>query len=591
MKIIKPDEPNSNLRQALENLETFTRQLEKEIVPNLSHFAVMEGKLIALPAVPLKKRIALAYQNIISPQLDKQSAVLDEILNSSDVIKSYFPLIQVMEEGSPEQKKFAAYAKGAIVRFNAALDEAANLPPSWQQKIVCFLYEKSGLLIGDRLVKIDLPQKACLHIDFPPQTLPIPGAPKNYSTLSNEMIAGSAEKISLLRELVIPAFQVQQQTLELYYMKIIALLERNKLFSTVEARALVLKTPTTLSLDKEAQLLTISQQLIPLPGQLIEVSASFHKDKRTLNFSIFQSDNLSTQSIQTGFPHPLQHHGWALSESLIPKYLHRPNRLQHFPALFLTKGQIAQALLPNGSLVGKARVILRQKRQIFEEHKHEFLDYHKKLALAIVGASSTPERDHLDQINHSIDNFFNVLSDHLAPYDFLSEIHHKMMTELITLPHAELERAWLRGEIESAEEAQQLLDAEMKSAQAMWREQIEKANDGAERHSSTYSLAMSEIFLLPIQQLILQQCSEIMRTSPPVLCLFAKKLQVALYLQLWEFQHELSLDPQETDFFCRLSRLLEDDITLFKATDLNSLPWTAVTVAQELEAYYKGRNA
>ncbi len=432
----------------------------------------------------------------------------------------------------------------AIERFNHILDEAANFPPSWQQRIVCFLYEKSGLLIGDRLVRIDLPQKTCLHIDFPHPSPENSRTKKNYSTHANDTIAGAVEKVSHLRELVIPTVQVQRQTLELYFMKIINLLETNKLFSKLEARSLVLKTPTHITLDNEAQQLTISQQLTPLPGQLVEVSATFQKDKRTLNFSIFQSDNISTQSIQTGFPHPLQHHGWALPEILIPKHLHRPGRLQHFPSLYLCKKQIAQALLPHGSLVEKARSFLRKKREVFEEHRKEFLSYHKNLALAIAENST-----YLDDVKRQhIIFFFDALVDHTAPYDVLSTTHHQMM-QMITLSYNQLEKAWLRGEINDLEAAQKLLNNEMMNSQINWLNQIDQVNNEVEKASLYYCHAMGHVLSLPAQQLIMQQNSEIMENAPPVLSLFAKKIQTALYLQLWEFNHELSLDPKDTDLF------------------------------------------
>lgn len=387
MKVTNPDEPNEILKQALENLETFAKQIKKELIPNLSNLKVQQGKVIAFPTISTKKKISIAFQNIICSAVNEQSAVLDEILRSSDVIKSYFPLIQVMEEGTPEQKKFAAYAKSAIELYNHVLDEAANTPPSWQQKIVSFIYKKSNLLIGDRLVKIDLPQNAHIQIHFP-DALPVSGGYKNnYSTSISNVADDAAEKISQLRDQVIPSLQAQRQTLELYNMKIIALLERNQLFSKIEARNLVFKTPTFTFLNKESQLLTISQQLTPLPGQLIEVSATFQMDNRTHNYSIFHSDNLSIESTQTGFPHPLQHHGWALHEILVPKHLHRPKNLHYFPALFMMKGQIAQGLLPNGHYVEKARNFLQLKKLAFQEHKIYFLTLHEELALAIAKAS------------------------------------------------------------------------------------------------------------------------------------------------------------------------------------------------------------
>ncbi len=76
MKITNPDEPNSNLKQALENLETFVRQVEKELVPNLSHLEVQGANSLLIPTTSLKKSIGLAYQNIFSTDNNKRSSVL-----------------------------------------------------------------------------------------------------------------------------------------------------------------------------------------------------------------------------------------------------------------------------------------------------------------------------------------------------------------------------------------------------------------------------------------------------------------------------------------------------------------------------------
>ena len=575
-----------SLKQALDNLETFTQQIEKELVPNLSHLKVQEGKLVVTSPSSLKKTIALAYNFIISSKVKEQSSeVLNEILHSSDIIKSYFPLIQGMEEGTAEQKTFALYANNAIKRFNDVVDRAATKSPSWKKKFARLFYGKRGLLVGDRLIKIDLPQRAFLHIDFP--QLSSTTEPKRIGNVSPISSDTSSEKISLLREMVIPTFQVQRQTLELYYMKIIALLERHKLMSNKDARLIVLRTPTQLTIDKESHLLTISQHLIPIPGQYVEISASFRMDPRTLNYNIFHEDHLSIESAQTGFPHPLQHQGWSLSEVLIPRCLHRPNRLQYFPALLNIMNQYAQDLLPNGPLADKARLILRYKRQAFEEHKDEFIAYHKALSLSIAEAAPTEIVDPCFAEVAGV--YFDMIADHIAPFDFLSNTNEELMTTWITIPYRALERAWASGKVSTLDEAKEVLSREMQQVKATSALYIGEERDSNKLNAMLYINSMGQILCPSIQQLILQQYSELMKGSPPKLDLFTKKLQTALYLQLWEFQHELVLEPKETDFFRRLSRLLEDDITLFKAHDLQSLHWDAVATVLELEAYYVKR--
>ncbi|MGZ3633315.1 MAG: hypothetical protein ACXWM7_03195, partial [Parachlamydiaceae bacterium] len=121
------DHSIQSLKLALQNLEAFAQQLETEPT--------------------LKKTIALAYNTILSSKSKEQSVhVLNEILKSSDVVKSYFPLIQVLEEGSPEQKNFAQYVKNAIQRYNNAIEQTTEKHSSWKKKIARLFYQKSGVL-------------------------------------------------------------------------------------------------------------------------------------------------------------------------------------------------------------------------------------------------------------------------------------------------------------------------------------------------------------------------------------------------------------------------------------------------------------
>lgn len=577
---------NEELQQALANLETFSQQIEKELVPNLSNLAVHGGKLVVLDTPSLKKTIAQAYSNLISPEQNEHSEVLITLLQSSDTIKSYFPLIQVMSEGSPDQKKFANYAKTAIERFNRTVDETSS--SSWTQRIIRFLYQKSTPAIGNRLVKIELPRNAFLHTGPLKFSDGQSDQKKITSTLQCPPILTPAlQKIAALSQAVLPTLQMERKTYELYQMKIIAFLEKENLLSPMETRELILRTPTDFKVDQEAEHATISQQLCPIPGQCIRVSATFQIDRRTRSFSIFQSDNLSVDSTQTGFPHPLQHNGWALSEVLIPKCLHRPQRLVHYPELYRKQLEIAQELL--GPLSEKARYLLAMKRRTFEEYRVEFLKAHKLLTFAI--ADAAPQNSIPHDFSESVDSFFAFLSASNSPYDLLAQAQEQLMEGIVKQSFTALENEWLTGTLATSECSRSLLAKKMEKSFAGWNERIsdtENVNNG-HKWIFRYCIAMGKILAVPVQQLLLQQHSEKMKVEPPELDLFSKKMQVALYLQLWEFHHELSLNLKEVDPYRHFSRLLEDDLMLFKVTELQRLPWKSVAVANELEAYYKER--
>ncbi|MBA3237246.1 MAG: hypothetical protein H0T62_02710 [Parachlamydiaceae bacterium] len=579
-----------DLQQALANLETFSQQIERELVPNFSNLAVHAGKLVAVQTPSLTKTIAQAYSNLISPTQKESSEVVAALLQSSDTIKSYFPLIQVMSEGSPEQKKFANYAKTAIERFNRTVDKATSSTSTWTQRIICFLYQKNMLVVGNRLVKIELPRNAFLPINSLKFSIEKYDQKKMTSTLQSPPESTAAlQKISTLGQAVLPSYQIEQKTFELYQIKIFKLLEKDKLLSPLEARELVLKTPREFIVDQQAELATISQKLQPLPGQCFHVSASFQIDRRTCSFSIFQSDDLVIESTQTGYPHPLQHNGWALSDMLIPKCLHRPERLKHFPELYEKQLKIAQELDPKGPLVEKARYLLAMKRQVFEENKMEFLKAHKALCFAISDAAFQNTVPH--DFSESISSFFTHLSFSSSSYDLLVRAQEQLMDGIVNYPFIALDKEWLNGTVSTCNSASLLLSTKMEEVFDKWSEkalEAEKLNN-PEKKLLHYCSAMGRVLAHPVQQLILQQHSEKMKTAPPELDVFTKKIQVALYLQLWEFLHELSLNPKEIDPYRHLSRLLEDDLMLFKATDLNKLPWKSVAIVNELETYYKER--
>lgn len=586
-----------DLEKALENLATFAQYNEQESFPNLSHFEVHEGKLVPTPYTSIHKTISLALSLVTSPQEEdrKQSEVLDEVLHSSDVVKSYLPLIQKLEQGDLEQQKFAAHAKAAVERFNNMIDHALQTPPSLGGRIARFLLEQRGWLIGKKLTKIDLPQNAAIRIDFPSL-----GNSEGIGKIQNPKLncqstAASSQKIAAVRETVMPTSQVSRQTLELFYMKVIAMLERHKLFSVLEARQLVRKTPVRTSLDKQTQTLTLLQTYIPIPGQTVEVAGSFQRDSRTFAYSIPLPDTyqVSTSSTQTGFPHPLQHNGWALTDVLIPACPHRPEKLSLFPAIQLRKKNLALSLLPRGSHLERAQDSSKLRKQTFGQNKQEFLGLHKELAKTIIQAVSP--RSISEEFIHPINDFHSRLHIQENAFEYLSDIYQHIMNVCVNKPWEVLNQSWLENchpDLHSQDPnrrlqaAQAILKDTSKSSVDDWLSTTEM-----DPSAINYCLIFVRILEKPLHDILLQHQSEVIGFAPPKLDQFSKKLQAALYLQLWEFLHEMDLDLQHVDMPRRMRRLLEDDIQLFKASNVDMLHWEAVAIVHELEAYYEARSA
>lgn len=261
--------PNLNLQLALANLETFAQQIERD-----SQLEVHEGKLVVLPPCSFRKKISQAFQRFITPKKPThQAKIISTIQANSDTIKSYLPLIQTMSNGTPEQKKFAEYAKTAIERFNRSLDEN----------------ESKGLHVGSRLIKIEIPKKAYIQFDGPKFLNEIPSTKKIFSALQFiPKSTESIEKISHVSQTLLPTFQLERKTFELYLMKMIVLLEQ-ELLHPIEARKLILRTPIDFSIDSKTESATISQNLCPTLGQPIAISAQFRMDQRLRSFSIFQT--------------------------------------------------------------------------------------------------------------------------------------------------------------------------------------------------------------------------------------------------------------------------------------------------------------
>jgi CheY-like chemotaxis protein len=76
--------------------------------------------------------------------------VLTSSKEQSDVVKSYTPLIHLLEEGDSDQQKFALDVKEIVERFNNAIERVTKVPQGWGSRIARFLYSRGGMFIGER---------------------------------------------------------------------------------------------------------------------------------------------------------------------------------------------------------------------------------------------------------------------------------------------------------------------------------------------------------------------------------------------------------------------------------------------------------
>lgn len=195
-------------------------------------------------------------------------------------------------------------------------------------------------------------------------------------------------------------FEVQEA--DAFRMKAISLLQPHKFYSTIQEKISSLQlAPLFTQEDNEKNQITLSQVLLPFPGERIELKGTFQRnDNRTI--PVANSFQLHRISNVTGFPHPAQHAGWAFSDAFIDD----KNQLEN----------IRKELVPGERLRQNAKDWVGAKKRVFDKHKNELCPYLKRLMEAIHGDSSPV-----------IDAFFEQAMMRGDCYDFLCVTHAKIL--------------------------------------------------------------------------------------------------------------------------------------------------------------------
>lgn len=506
---------------------------------------------------------------------------MDEgVHNAVAVIQRQRLLIQKLQNGTPADQKLAEAANQAVGAYNEWCKKKQN---STRHKVKYF-FNKEG--DSSLLSKIELPQSWIVRRHFPAKNPPL--ATK---------YAFSSSTPSLLNP----------QITELFQMKALALLEHYNIASNVQARNQVKKTPI-ITLKEEGNSRYILQQIFSIfPGQTITISgaAVLNGNSITNHQLLPETFSIFLESVQTGFPHPLQRTGWALGHSLIPERPYRLDLLKNLSEFFNKKNFLITALQPDGEWTIATKRLLKLKKTLFIKHREELLTLHRKfshilLQAALEGSSVGSIDESISREQKEILNlFYDDLQTKPHALEELAQVHQTLRDYYFTKPHEKL----LEGIFNEKNNGFSDYTPSMRyeAIKTLLNESLleihqEVGNLKQRSSNSTDQLKWQYIECLGWHLgeagnlIILQYLSEDFIFSPAILTPFANKLQVAAYQQVSDFFYELTLQTENIDHVYKLIKdELNTDIKLFAINDSQKKNNNDDDLNIALANYYRAR--
>lgn len=590
-----------DLKNAIKNLEAFANQNESELIPHIQELDLQENVLISSPHSTLEKTIDLITS--IFPEIklkhdEKRIQIKKRLLESVAFLRNHYQIIYSLKKGSSEQKELATWALDTISRYNRLLNKAEE-KPSLKNRVIHFIYEKSGLGIDNELKeqKIHLPHEFSVY----------------FSTAKNEetIPAGedTKEKIALIfKNKDITLHQPTDQEKEMFLMKTIILAKTlqlpAKLMSelTCMMRNVPIETEVSNAEDQEAgtSIVSLEKTISLLPWEVTTVKGSFKRDSKSMVPSepIKDSFEASTTAVQTAFPHPSQHTGFALSNTLIPECLHLLDTTSLFQEVLERKKQIAAALLPEGELNEKAKLIWNLKHQAFEGKKEIYIQLHHQFILAVVNSCPYALLDS-HRIFPIIEHYFQAMKTHASLFELLSQTYHLINVFFIERPYNYMVQEWLQVENKNEDpktrynQAIELLNRKMNESVVELTEEIQKSDSSLAKIIEEYILHVGYLLGQGCRAILLQKSSEKMRFAPPLLSGFDHKLHISVFRELIAFHEELNLELSEIqeEAIAQLQNRLDDEllseIRLFENSEIPQDQSERITL--ELEQYFNER--
>lgn len=472
----------------------------------------------------------------------------EKIHEAVEVIRKYYPLIEKLKDGTEKERSLAAFTLKTIQKYNKRVECQRHI--SFAKKAADFMFKKLGIEKEPRERKITLPFCATF-------TNPMDAAREPSFFISK--ITPQAEDATKLEE-------------DMFRMKAIMLLKKHdlsvKMIDTIPSNLLPKATADT-------NIVSFSQLLQPLPGEEIELTGQFKRSSSALKRSIplIETFRLQSKSHQTGFPHPMQLGGFALSSALFPSCPLRPEKLPNFYNTHRKKEEAAIALLPKGRFNESAKQTLFLKTQVFNKKKGEFIGLHRKLSSAFIKFNDTPL-----EAEGVLSPFFSKAQLEQDPYFYISSAYETFNTLFIKETKQHLYETYIANPSYSKDKLTKTYSEYIEGKRAELRLLDSEPGD-----KIAYIHLLSSIFEGNILALFLQEMSEITLFSPPLLRETDRAIQASLFFQQNAFLDELTAPPHnEEEAENVMKRALLSDILHFSKGSLEK----NAHLLDELECYY-----
>jgi len=571
---------------AIKNLDTITKIAEKKI-PSLLNVDTEGNHLI-----PAKKKHSLLYLLSHRERYEQKRREIRQILFSSiEVLKKHYRLLQKMKRGTEQELQWARHALDSINQYNALLIRYRKPPKTILDKLSRLFYTHTGLLLIDPALKkvlIEIPSEIFVRFD----------SLGDQEDRALEQIATDLKKGELV--------EFSKTERDIFYMRGITLAKESKLPSKLDLDItnLMQSTPITateIEGETSSSVISMVQMMTPFPGEVVTLEGQFRRDESSQVPSVPdpKSFRVSTIVTQTGFPHPSQYAGWALSNAVIPANPLRTDLLSHFQAIFKIKKLVAADLLPGERLNVKGKELLKVKKETFNDHAETLIDLHHRLSRTILNVAPYSKKPSSQNI---IDTFYVQVHSHPSPFDFLSQTHHLINKYFIEYPYEKLVQEWHDLENPALHEGggKELFKATSAILDEAFAMSCEEVAAHLEEPQTKVELATLNFILLQGQllgrgatALLLQHFSEKIGYPPPLLKNFELLMQTSGLKQVLAFQKELELalppqiDEKKQVLFEKMQRYLKEEIALFR--DEGEYEEPTAKIAHELERYFNSR--
>lgn len=574
-----------DIAKALKKLEYFT---ELHAPETLSPPLNSTSKKLKIELA--RSFIALAFsEKAREKEREKRLFAQTEVLKAIKTIQeNYLFIFQKLKKGSVDEQALADLTVKVIHRYNQTIEifSKKNLPLS--SRISSFIYKKCGLSLDTELDKkmIHLPIDA--SVEF------------NYSANSKAHVKINQKAVSFIQDSELNNQQIiSRHEADAFRVKAISLLRNHgiRFTSVSEEFQTIRSTPIQASIhSSDLKRILMTQVLTPFPGETIAFKGEFQRDSESFHKSVplRESFEILTNSYQTGFPHPTQYTGFALSDCMIPLCPLQLDLLKKFYHFFKLKEETASALLPKGYLISKAKEILKMKSLVFEENKVLLLNKHLEFSKSLLNASPKEFQDENDF--NILDQFFKRIQSIASSYDYLGKTQDTILQKFVAKPFEKLKEDFVDQKntlLYSKHFKQRYLAAleilETEKEKALTEIQTDDL-EGCDLKKITrdYVCCMGRLIGQACHQILLQHMSETIGFLPPKLGIYEEKIQTALYRQLIAFQNELQDDSlNKAKCLTKFTHSIEKDIANFKAKTFDELQDDpAKEIVKELGTYY-----